>query len=360
MRAAWWTKVGLASGRFVRSRAGSFALSAAIVIVATYCALLVAEIGLWMAEPRVSQQRGLYLPDTVTGVVLKPGYQGSFDDGYAKGRIRINSLGDRDDEPQPDAARRVLLIGDSFTFGLLLDQSATIDKWIERDRPGIDAYNLGVSGYDLPNQLDALRRTRLLGSDVIYLFFGNDLRPPQEQTVYDGYRVTRQYGRGDKRLTDGQMAAIVQSYERSEKGWHFPPRRSVLLPQLRDLARRAFTVLERRGAAPDYDFPASQRERFVARGLRHTLEMQALAKQRGMRFHVVIIPAAPEVRAGAHSKSVTEYMARLRMAGIATVDLLPRLSVDDYWTHDIHFNPSGAKVAAQAIVEALPTVRGGR
>lgn len=346
------------------SRAGPTALSAAIVVAATYGALLVAEIGLWWKQrppvPLAVRERGLYLPDPVTGVVLRPGYDGTFDDGHASGRIRINALGDRDDPPRQDATNRILLVGDSFTFGLLLDQSATIDKWIERDSPGIDAYNLGVSGYDLPNQLDALRRTRVRGREVVYLFYGNDLRPPREETVIDGYRVTRLYGRGDKRLTDAQMAAEVRAYTKPGAGRRPPFLRSLLLPELRDLARRALGAIEARGTAVDYNFPASQRERFVSRGVRYTLDMQALAKARGMGFRLVIIPSVVEVRAGRHAGAVAEYMARMRAAGIAPIDLLPKLRTDDYWTHDIHLNPSGAKIAARAIVAALPAAPGGR
>ena len=339
-------------------------MSVALVAAATYGALFVAELGLWWKNrptgPLAEQQRGLYLPDPVTGGVLKPGYDRDFDDGYASGHIRINSLGDRDDEPRPDATNRILLIGDSFAFGLLLDQSATIDKWIERDRPGTDAYNLGVSGYDLPNQLDALRRTHVRGREVVYLFYGNDLRPPREETVIDGYRVTRLYGRGDIRLTDAQMAAKVRAYAKPVPPRRLPPLRSLLLPEIRNLARRAIGAVESRGTAVDYNFPAAQRGAFIARGVRYTLDMQALAKARGMGFHLVIIPSVVEVRAGRHATAVAGYMARMRAVGITPIDLMPKLSTDNYWSHDLHFRESGAKIAARTIVAALPAAPGGR
>lgn len=50
---------------------------------------------------------------------------------------------------------------------------------------------------------------------------------------------------------------------------------------------------------------------------------------------------------------MTAYIADLKAAGIPVVDLLPRLSADDYWSFDAHFNPRGAEIAAHLIHAAL-------
>jgi hypothetical protein len=83
-----------------------FALRVALLVTSTYMSLLLVEAWLsWRARPiqQAIVDRGLYLADSVLGVVLKPGYDASFNDGYTTGRVTINSLGNRDNEPGADS-----------------------------------------------------------------------------------------------------------------------------------------------------------------------------------------------------------------------------------------------------------------
>lgn len=331
--------------------------SVALVVVSTYLALLAVETGLWWRGRTVSRillERGMYRPDSTLGVALTPGYTTSFDDGPAKGRISINSLGHRDDEPQPgDDQSRVLLVGDSFTFGALLDQHDTIDHALERRHPGLDAYNLGVSGYDLPNQVDALRRCQLPARHVVYLFFGNDIQVPLEQTVWNGYRVTHAPssapGDSNDRDWEPRIAALEAARNR-----RVPPLRTLLIPGFRDLLRSAFHRVAANNAQPDDTFAPEQRTALVARGLRFTAEMRDVAEARHMGFQVAIVPAREEVLARSYSKSDADYIAGLRSIGIEPIEMLSALRGSDYWAHNLHFNSSGARIAADAIAQALP------
>jgi hypothetical protein len=348
----------------VTSRVRALLPSILLVIGSTYLALLVSEVALWrhsLSVSIVAAQRGMYMSDPAVGVVHKPGFETAFDDGHARGRIRINSLGDRDDEPRGSPASRVLLLGDSFTFGELLDQSRKIDNWIERQLPGIDAYNLGVTGYNLPEQLGALQRTTVAARHVVYLFFPNDFAPPADYIVLDGYRFIAARAPDGKRLPDAQQRAVlaqklanVRAWDRSNSPWQLPPLRSLLLPRLRALIWLAMARVRRTGSAPHDGFEPSNRAQIVARSVESTLEIRTLARQRGMGFQVVIIPTVEEARAGAHSNAVAQYIAKLRSAGIQPMDLLPRLNARDYWQHDGHFDESGAKIAGEAIARDLP------
>ena len=175
----------------------------AVVVVAAYGALVTSDLGLSAIHPDIGEKttialRGLYVADAEIGYRLAPNFQGLYDDGIAQARYETNSLGHRDDEPQGGDARKVVLAGDSFAFGALLDQSQTIDKQIERVSKGsTQAYNLGVVGYGPPQILTSLQRhPDLLQGHLLYLFFNNDLRSDNldtdlGMTVFDGFLLRR-------------------------------------------------------------------------------------------------------------------------------------------------------------------------
>ena len=322
-----------------------------LVVCSTCAALLIAEAALRLAgpsSPRFVWERGMYLGDSQLGVVLKPGFATHFDDGIARGEIRINTLGQRDEEPGGDAERRILLVGDSFAFGALLDQRETIDRAMERLVPGLDVYNLGVSGYNLPDQLEALRRCALPAKLVLYLFFENDLQPADPQAVVDGYRVMRFVRPDGRQASDEELGDIIQTALASRREGLSAFARLTLVRQL-----------VRRGRQQPVDdqtdlIPAADRPRLVARALRYSLAMRDEAARRGMSFAVAIVPAVGEVRVQQYQPSTSAYVAGLRQAGFTPIDMLKSVVVSDYWTHNAHFNASGARAAARAILGALP------
>src|SRR5882672_3323079 len=86
----------------------------ALTAVALLLTLVALEALLRLVEPRPTlySGRGLYQPDADLGHVLRPGV----DDGA----VRTNAFGFRGHETalaKPAGTRRVLGIGDSFTFG---------------------------------------------------------------------------------------------------------------------------------------------------------------------------------------------------------------------------------------------------
>src|SRR5262245_33824098 len=211
--------------------AGHNAPRVGLALAAIYLALLATEVALWWMQPTSvlrTMGRGLYVVRDGR-VSLKPGFRTHFDDGYAHGDIAINSLGYRGEEPRPDGRDRVLLVGDSFAFGELLDQKDTIAASIERLNPRREVINLGVTGYNLPEQLEPLRRWALPAREVVYLFYGNDLEPPVEQTIIDGYRVRLLRLPDGSPMPDGEMrSAVARQLERIEQSRRLTLR-SVLL-----------------------------------------------------------------------------------------------------------------------------------
>ncbi len=123
---------------------------------------------------------------------LTPGFEAVLHDR----RYTINSLGFRGEEPkvwgQP-SVRRIVLLGDSYAFGLGVDQDQTLAKQLEkrvRATEPIEVLNLGVPGYQTGQELALAERFafQLRPDLVVLLYFGND--QVEEAFHYDpAYRV---------------------------------------------------------------------------------------------------------------------------------------------------------------------------
>jgi hypothetical protein len=341
----------------VFDRAKYYGVRFGVVFGSAYIALFLVEIVLWRMEPK-QYLRELYrnLYETKDGRgVLKPGYAGRFDDGFARGEVRVNSRGYRGHEPGLNPKWRILLLGDSFAFGALLDQKDTIDARMEEKEPGLEVDNLGVSGYNLPEQLGPLRDWTLPANQVVYLFFYNDLQPPGEMKVVDGYLIPARRGDGTP-VTDEEARAKIRSREKQNAAGHrFKPISSISLPRVRQLLESSIQRFRNRRPSPNIDLSLIEKDHthLVPRSLAYTREMRDLVVQRNMGFQIAMIPTMEEVTKGSHYPVVAEYLAGIKSAGIPVIDLLPKLSTDDYWSHDTHFNPRGAQVAADEIYKAL-------
>lgn len=309
-------------------------------------------------RPPGASLQGMFCGDDRTGFRLTPGWHGYFDNGVDRVEYRINSRGHRDDKPSAAVRERVLLIGDSFAFGYRLDQSETVDKQIEMlSRGEIDAYNLGVQGYGPPAILESLRRCHWLqATDVVYLFFNNDLRddnllPDSGLTCFDGYLVPKCKADGS-RYTDTEYRRRIRDLTRptGPQGIAFA-REIVKLSHLKALIGWAtpprIHLLDRQG-------PGGFRAENVDRAYEFTAAMREVASQRGMDFHVVLVPTPGETRQRCHAGLVNVYVDKLRRGGFHVVDLLGHLPESAYFPPpDIHITAAGAKRAAEVIVEAL-------
>ena len=110
---------------------------------------------------------------------LTPGFEMDLDGR----RYSVNSLGFRGDEPAAPGNRdmtRIVLLGDSYAFGLGVDQERMLARRLEtRLRPalgGVEVLNLGVPGYQTGQELALAERVAfdLDPELVILLYFGND------------------------------------------------------------------------------------------------------------------------------------------------------------------------------------------
>lgn len=137
--------------------------------------LVLGEVGLRLFAPETNLYTGagLYQKDPDCGYVLRPGARG-------KGVI-INSHGLRDVErgyAKPDGVKRVLVLGDSFTFAAVDPAANFVSVLGEQLGPGVDVINSGVPGWSTAQQLAWLKKEGLrYDPDVIVIafFVGNDV-----------------------------------------------------------------------------------------------------------------------------------------------------------------------------------------
>jgi lysophospholipase L1-like esterase len=117
----------------------------------------------------------------------KPGARAEFHDFT----VELNSLGFRGPEIEPDKpadSYRVLVLGDSVTFGWGVDDEATFVRRLERrwnardDGRRYEVVNTGHLAYDTTQELRLLERRGLaLEPDaVVLVFVGNDIEPTRK------------------------------------------------------------------------------------------------------------------------------------------------------------------------------------
>lgn len=151
-----------------------------------------AELSLRLLRPRSLQsapalQPHVYSP--VYGWRLRPDWRGQTRDGRT---VRLNSQGFRGPAAGPIASgrRRVLLLGDSLTFGTGVDDGETFAAELARQEPALEPLNFGVSGYGTDQELLLLEREGLPLTPAVVVLdvcVGNDvLDNALPVYVYDG------------------------------------------------------------------------------------------------------------------------------------------------------------------------------
>lgn len=94
------------------------------------------------------------------GWALKPGLQGVSASGALVSSTSRGARGTREVVvPKPSGSKRILVFGDSFTFGEEVGDDETFAATLERLLPGVEVVNLGVHGYGHDQMLLHLRES---------------------------------------------------------------------------------------------------------------------------------------------------------------------------------------------------------
>ena len=236
--------------------------------------LLVLEVGARQLVPPTHEpppsEDGYMQPDELLGWSPRPGERRMFG---APRKTSINALGTRNPEPGPlqEGEQRLLTLGDSTVFGVLVNDEAVFSSVAARrlsQQPGKDfsAFNAGVPGYS-SEQARRLLQHRLSEVAVDYLIIATLWSDSQPGGVPDAMafpeRVTLPQrmlgGLGLHRLLSGMIhgwrpTAVEWRLQDSSGGRRGPL--SAYSSNLRQLAR----IARARGAAPVYLLLPSDRD----------------------------------------------------------------------------------------------------
>jgi lysophospholipase L1-like esterase len=159
-----------------------------LLLISIVFAFLTAEAGLRILDPplaKVSKLENWRVPSEILGWELIPHMKSKDIFGVP---IEINSHGLRDVERSWEKAEgeyRILGLGDSFTYGSLLELEKTYLKQLEsilkKEGKKVDVINAGVIGYNLFQSLTYLRErgVKYQPDLVIYFFWLDDVSSPQ-------------------------------------------------------------------------------------------------------------------------------------------------------------------------------------
>lgn len=291
-----------------------------------------------------------YRPAPEIGYELIPRVAGTGSFGEA---IVINSHGLRDVErpwDKPAGLKRIVVLGDSFTFGMKVEAEASYPKALEKmlnekgDRRRYDVINAGVVAYSLCQERKwlELRGWRYEPDLVVVGFFGDDPHCKGEESGRrfanpKAYRTFTKVSVLYNFLRNSYNVLNARYLERLRPAWT-----GGLEARSRYLKRSNFTnITEEEWAG-------------VAGDLR---TIQEGASRRGATLLVLVIPDAGQVGFPEFQSPTRRLLAICREAGIACIDTTPLIEAAPdplslyLYPLDAHLSPAGHSLLARAITE---------
>lgn len=355
------------SRRGVRRLAlGLTATGAATVVAAVLCEVL-ARLAFPPPPPLPRQPQLTYRQHRDFGFLPLPNQAGWVEGGWAT----INSLGLRGSEPgnpKPVGSFRILVAGDSTTFGWGVNDHETyavrLEQLIRHQRSPVrdEVINAGVNGYDLRQTSSLLRYlTPRLQPDLILLgLFWNDLdyqvQTPEGQLLVDRSQLSdvaaeqsgtfQMIGQGSgMRATLRQSRAVYVLWQ----AWLSAIEKT---SRADNAVRWEVALLEgRRTPAIEQAWIEMSRE---------LAEVRTIATDAGAEIAIVIIPIRAQVERdypdAAYQTRVADIAKRL---GITVVDPLPmfrsqRKQRDLFMPFDrMHMSPAGHELMGRTIYDAI-------
>ena len=315
----------------------------------------------------VRELRGLHelRPDRRWIYGLRPGAEGRLP---ASGDVpyRINEdgfRGPRHARPKPGGVFRIVVLGDSISFGYGVTEPEAWPRLLEASLaseasdasgPRVEVVNLAVGGYNAFNEARLLEDVGL-GYEpdlVLVQFCINDLNDPTLH--FDAQTRLHLADIPDEAYPDPAQRRVAA---REPSAWLRACRRSRLCAGLDDL-RLAVAAREpddemRRAAGAPIERPGPEWDWLEAR----YLEMAAAAERGGARFAVLAFPYREQLR-GPDPHPVQQKLGELASRhGWVVVDPLPAFRSAargaplflDWW----HPSAAGQRAAAQAALRAL-------
>ncbi|HSF05457.1 MAG TPA: GDSL-type esterase/lipase family protein [Methylomirabilota bacterium] len=338
----------------------------------------------WVDPQDLHRDEGLWAPDPDRAFRLAPGFRGTEVSHEFRIPIAINSRGLRDREiapTRPPGTARILVVGDSFTYGSGVAAEDTYPKRLERllaERAGVpvEVINAGVSGYGTAHEAAFLRAEGWAYEPavvVLQMFPQNDLDEnlePFGREVVDGaLRVRAGRGEGPAWLRRGQAVVRARSHAYRFLGdrYHLLRIRLGLEPS----HAASLGVYLRRPPArvtAGWDATRAQLREIVAMGRQHGRPVVVV--------HAPALAALDDERAAAFAsfyrvdrtgldwdRPGRTLGALCAALGVPYLDLTEAFratgrSRELYYAHNGHWNSAGHDQVARWLLEALVAEKG--
>jgi GDSL-like lipase/acylhydrolase family protein len=338
-------RIGLLAGRVLASAAAVF-VALALCELAVRVHLGLPLLPLVPPEPYLDNSV-LYVPSPTRLYELRPGVDAVV--SRRQIRIHVNAQGQRDDvdraTAKPPGVLRVVVLGDSFTFGGKVPLDETFSRSLERRLGALDetrraeVVNLAVPGYNTEQEVLSLKESGL---------------------AYDPDVVVVNFVLNDA----GRMVQLIQRASRLPAALHRALKRSDLV-QLVYAKVKYLRYLERGGArreADKYGEFADGNPRWEATRAA-LVEIQRLAAAHGARVLVAVWPMLVDLGPDYPHRDKHAFIVReCERAGIPVLDLLPVFEGRDasaLWAARDDHHPNGAALALAADAVARDLERRG-
>lgn len=274
---------------------------------------------------------------------------------YGDIRYHINRDGYRDGEPR-SAARRIVLLGDSVSFGLGVDQDEIYPARLERRlnggrRQAWDVVNLAIFAYNTAHELDALRSDGLKHRPelVILQFYMNDFSvptaggpPPPPPSVMNRLAALKNRFVYKSAL----YRRLYQTATRLSFVLFHDLRRNRYSETLNDDEPRNKAVFL--ASAPDDD---------AVGAFRMIREIHRLAEENGARLLVVLSPDEVQLFTDRFDVINARFRSFCGREGIALFDPLPALRASPdrarLFNDGVHYSPRGHALLADLLYRDL-------
>lgn len=370
--------------------------------------LLVAEVVVRIAWPQeaMSVERGLYEPDPPRRYRLHPGYRGRITNHVEfDHEVAINSHGMRGPEPSGAGERtgdsnatapagaprgaaaplRVLVLGDSFTFGVGAAETETfparLQAYLREAGVQAEVWNAGAPGYGVPDEVAWYERWGVpLHPDVVVIapFLANDLQdaaPGSTTHVVNGELVAASGQSGGVRRWLYYHSHLFRLIKSSLLEGPLRQKLGLAEPWARR-ERRAELGLYAPTLPPELAAGAAATDRAVA-------ELASLVAKNHARAIAVLVPALPQVdpvRFGAlhhelgaglqgqdprrPNRLFAEIFARHGVPVLDPTDALESVAATHerriYYARDQHLTPVGYDLLAREVARAVLAMQRGK
>jgi lysophospholipase L1-like esterase len=358
----------------------------ALAAGSTVVAVALAGLGWWLFASRhagpAAAPRGGFAPTGTLGFMLEPNKSSRQVGEEFDVQVDTNSLGLRGPEvtvPKPADRYRVLVLGDSFSFGWGVEFK---DAWVTRlarelqtpDGRSVEVVDAGVPGWSPPQEFVFLEQRGLdLQPDlVLWQLCSNDLHDMEGLEVQiDARRLPIAVAPGTPisfRMRADWLPAIEQLGEDVRERVKAEYLAGRIDPELRKIVRAAEAARrEQAGAPPEgriAELPIEEVQRglrtgrdFMLRYLDHVISSaRTLCAGRRVELRVMLANcrSAPD---GAPDKDVLglrDWGSRQDPRMLDTSDAMNAGRVEDvYFTKDLHWAPAAQPLVAEAIARWL-------